>query len=169
MISSVTDFIKYFESVRRRTLNYVKTIPSDQMNWAPGPDRFTCGDLVRHIASAELMFVGVAMTGKWEYQDHTVTAATRSLEGTLAYLATMHTQAMERLQTLSDSGLEIRQNGPKEDSHPLQAWRWLMLMAEHEIHHRSELASYLTQMGQQPPQIYGLSFEEVSELATESH
>lgn len=168
MISSVADFIKYFESVRRRTLNYVQSIPDDQIDWAPAPERFTCGDLVRHMASAELMFVGVAMTGKWEYQDHTATAKTSSLEGVLAYLTEIHAQAMVRLKTLLDSDLERRQPGPHSDSHSIQAWRWLMLMVEHEIHHRSELASYLTQMGQQPPQIFGLSFEEVRELAKDS-
>ena len=165
MITSVAAYINYFESVRRRTVNYVQTIPPEHIDWTPGEGRFSCGDLVRHIASAELMFVGVAMTGEWHYQDHAPTTETRTLEGVIAYLHTMHTRTMERLATLPDDALAIPQPGPQDDSRPIQAWRWLMLMAEHEIHHRSDLASYLTQMGYQPPQIYGLSFEELSSLA----
>ena len=44
---------------------------------------------------------------------------------------------------------------------PLKAWRLLMAMVEHEVHHRSQLASYLMMMGVEPPQIYSLGVEEV--------
>jgi uncharacterized damage-inducible protein DinB len=36
-----------------------------------------------------------------------------------------------------------------------------MLMAEHEIHHRSQIGSYLSLMGVEAPQLYGLHLEEV--------
>jgi uncharacterized damage-inducible protein DinB len=47
----------------------------------------------------------------------------------------------------------------------VKAWRLLMAMVEHEIHHRSQLADYLTIMGVDPPQIYGMGVEEVITLA----
>ena len=39
-------------------------------------------------------------------------------------------------------------------------------MIEHEIQHRSQLALYLTLMGLDPPQIYGLGVEDAIALAT---
>ena len=36
-----------------------------------------------------------------------------------------------------------------------------MAMVEHEIHHRSQLASYLSMVGEAPPQLYGLGVEDV--------
>jgi uncharacterized damage-inducible protein DinB len=41
-----------------------------------------------------------------------------------------------------------------------------MAMIEHEIHHRSQLAVYLSLLGVEPPQIYGLGVEDVIALAT---
>src|SRR6266508_4261753 len=35
MIQDVTSFISYFESIRRRTLNYIHTVPEDQFEWRP--------------------------------------------------------------------------------------------------------------------------------------
>jgi uncharacterized damage-inducible protein DinB len=71
---------------------------------------------------------------------------------------------MEQLRTLSDADLYAARptlNGP-----PARAWRLLMALVEHEIHHRSQLALYLTLMGVAPPQIYGLGVEDVIALAT---
>ncbi len=49
---------------------------------------------------------------------------------------------------------------------PVKAWRILLAMAEHEVHHRSQLAVYLALMGVEPPQIYGLKIEDIIELTT---
>jgi hypothetical protein len=53
MIQDVASFISYFESIRRRTLNYIHAIPLEQFEWRPTPTELTCGDLVRHIAAAD--------------------------------------------------------------------------------------------------------------------
>ena len=34
-------------------------------------------------------------------------------------------------------------------------------MVEHEVHHRSQLDSYLAEVGVEPPQLYGYRMEEV--------
>ena len=45
MLKNIQGFIGYFEGVRRRTLNYLKTIPSDSLNWSPREGEFTIRDL----------------------------------------------------------------------------------------------------------------------------
>ena len=85
------------------------------------------------------------------------------MEEALALLKAGHVEAMSRLEKLSDEALsELRPslNGP-----PVKVWRWLMAMAEHEIHHRSQLAVYLSLMGVQPPHIFGLGVEDIIALS----
>ena len=157
MIQTTESFIRYFDSIRRRTLNFLRVIPPDQFEWRPKEGEFSCGDIVRHILATEKMFVGVAMDGKWKYAGHE--SDKQGLEETLAQLEAAHVETMEKLKSLPDEALmEMR---PSLKGPELKAWRWLMAMVEHEIHHRSQLAVYLTLMGVQPPHIYGLGVEDI--------
>jgi uncharacterized damage-inducible protein DinB len=71
---------------------------------------------------------------------------------------------MNKLGTLSDSALiETR---PSLSGTEVKTWRLLMAMVEHEVHHRSQIAMYLTLIKIKPPHIYGLGVEDVIALAT---
>ena len=79
-------------------------------------------------------------------------------------LPATHREAMEKLGTLGDSALfETR---PSLRGTEVKTWRLLMAMVEHEVHHRSQLAMYLTLNRIKPPHIYGLGVEDVIALAT---
>ncbi len=158
MITNATAFITYFAGIRRRTLLYCQSIPAEQIDWAPRPGEFTCGDLVRHIAAIEQMFVGVAAANRWMYPGHERSLAP-SLDDALAHLAASHTSAVATLGTLSDADLSTARQAI--DGRPLPVWRVLMLMVEHEVHHRSQLAEHLSTMGVTPPQIFGMYVEEL--------
>jgi uncharacterized damage-inducible protein DinB len=164
MIRSTTDFIKYFEGIRRRTVNYIRVVPADRLNWSPKEGEFTCADIIRHILAAEMMFVRVAIEGKWKYADHE-TEDEQSLSELIALLESAHAEAMEKLGQLPDGDLSAPRFGPKGEGHPVKAWRWLMAMAEHEIHHRSQLAVYLSLMDVQTPHIFGLGVEDLIALS----
>lgn len=164
MIESIESFCKYFESIRRRTLNYIRTIPPEQIDWSPAEGRFSCGDLVRHLAATEETYVGVAVDSKWVYRGH-AKGEHNTLDEVIALMNQTHEAAMAHLKTLSDSELNELRPSPVPDARPVKMWRWLMVMVEHEVHHRSELASYLTMMGVEPPQIFGISAEELAEYA----
>lgn len=164
MIQSTIDFIKYFESIRRRTLNYIRVIPPDRLDWSPKEGEFTCADIIQHIIEAEKMFVRVAMEGHWKYEGHEA-GPERSLDALIAQLETTHVGAMSKLEGFSDQDLDEPRYGPTGEGRQIKAWRWLMAMAEHEIHHRSQLAVYLSQMGVQPPHIFGLGVEDLIALS----
>jgi len=164
MIQSTADFIKYFDSVRRRTMNYVRTVPADRLAWSPKPGEFTCADIIRHIIAAEKMFVRVATEGSWNYAGHEAKNE-QSLDELIALFETTHVEAMEKLKQFPDQELNALRYGPKGEGHPLKAWRWLMAMTEHEIHHRSQLAVYLSLMNVQPPYIFGLGVEDLIALS----
>jgi uncharacterized damage-inducible protein DinB len=162
MIQSLEAFIRYFDRIRQRTITFFRTIPPEQIDWCPQAGEFTCGDIVRHLAASELMFVAVAVAGRWDYPGHEREHAP-NLESALVHLEAAHTEAMRTLRTLSDADLD-QPRPTLAASKPLKVWHILMLMAEHEIHHRSQLATYLTLMGVEAPQIYGMKLEEVVAL-----
>jgi uncharacterized damage-inducible protein DinB len=163
MLQSIESFVDYFEGIRRRTLNYIRIIPADRLGWSPGEGEFTCGEIVRHLSAAEQMFVGAVVEGRWRYAGHTH-APESALDTLIAGLDSGHHAAMGALRALDDTALSEPRptlNGPT-----VKAWRLLMAMVEHEIHHRSQLAVYLATIGVPPPQIYGLGVEDVIALAT---
>jgi uncharacterized damage-inducible protein DinB len=162
MIHHVDEFIAYFDGVRRRTLNYVRVVPADRVDWAPKSGEYTCGAIIRHLAAAEQMFVGVVVDGTWRYTGHDHDPA--SLEDLVAELDQGHTLAMDKLRGVSDD--QLAEQRPSLQGPPARAWRWLMAMAEHEIHHRSQLAMYLMLMDVPPPHIFGLGVEDVIALAS---
>lgn len=107
--------------------------------------------------------MGVALDGIWKYGGHEANGS-QDLKDLLHLLENEHLQAMERLAGLADD--QLYEPRPSIKGHPLKAWRWLMAMVEHEIHHRSQLAVYLTLMGVRPSHIYGLGVEDIIALTT---
>lgn len=163
MIRDIPSFIRYFDGVRRRTLTFARAIPPERIDWAPRPDEFTFGDLLRHLAAIEKISVQAVVAGRWgAYPGHGPELAP-DLEAAIACLQAVHAEAMEQLAALPDEVL--RQPRPDLTGQTLKAWRLLMAMLEHEIHHRSQIASYLADLGLEPPQIYGLHVEDVVELS----
>lgn len=158
MVERIADFTGYFSGIRRRTLTFVRTVPADRLDWRPQEGEFSCGDIVRHLIAAERMFTGVVSEGRWRYGGHEP-AAEEDLETLIARLEAGHATAMEALRALPDSTL--MEPRPTLDGPPIKAWRLLMAMVEHEIHHRSQLAMYLSLLGVTPPHIYGLGVEDV--------
>ncbi len=163
MIHSIKDLIVYFDSVRKRTLRYARVVPIDQIDWSPQQGEFSCADILRHIASAEKMFVGVATEGRWHYAGHEGNQS--SLDELIVHLEQTHHEAMNALRSLPDS--ELNQFRPAfEGDTQVRVWRWLMAMIEHEIHHRSQLAMYLLLLKITPPHLYGVGVEDLIARAT---
>lgn len=186
MLKDIPTFADYFAGIRRRTLNYVRVIPANRLDWAPRAGEYTCADIVRHLAAAESMFVGAVAEGRWRYAGHTRAEDAASsdriagltgldatpvaqtegntLEELIARMEAGHAEEMRVLRGLDDAVLS--EPRPTLDGPPVKAWRLLMALAEHEIHHRSQLAVYLALMGVGPPHIFGLGVEDVIARAT---
>jgi len=163
MIRDIPGFIRYFDGVRRRTLAFARAIPPERIDWAPRPGEFTFGDLLRHLAAIEKISIQAVAAGRWGvYPGHDPDLAP-DLESAIAYLDAVHAEGVSLLSALPDEILDQ----PRTDltGQPLKAWRLLMAMLEHEIHHRSQIASYLAGLGLEPPQIYGLHVDDVAALS----
>ena len=163
MITSGPTFADYFDGVRRRTRDFFSGIPAERIDWAPRAGEYTCGDIVRHVAAAETMFVGAVVDGHWRYAGH-IRAVAPTLTAALAHLDAGHVEASARLRGLADSALQQTRPSLEPGARAVHTWRLLLAMVEHEVHHRSQLASYLTLMGVEAPDIFGLGVEDVERL-----
>jgi len=163
MLHSVKRFIDYFDGVRRRTLHFIDSIPAEKIDWSPGDGEFSFGDLIRHLAATEDMFIGAVVNGKWKYAGHKIEEK-QERDIAITVLKSTHQEAMKRLETLNDS--DLNDGRPSLTGQEVKAWRLLMAMVEHEVHHRSQIAMYLTLNKIKPPHIYGLGVEDVIALAT---
>jgi uncharacterized damage-inducible protein DinB len=153
------EFLRYWGNARGRTRRLVPLIPSDRVEWAPGPGRLTCGDLVRHLAAIERWMFAENVSGRpSRYPGHGEELASGA-EALLAYHDRMHAEAMSILGELTAERLAARCETPGGASIP--AWKWLRSMTEHEAHHRGQLYLYLGLLGVPTPPLYGLTEEEV--------
>jgi uncharacterized damage-inducible protein DinB len=157
MIEDVAAFSEYFGRVYGRTLEVARALPSEQIDWRPAPGELSCGELIRHIGSTELMNVRAVATGEMRYPGHhTTLGATHA--ATLAYLQECHAAAQALLQAMEPQRLRLNIPGQWQD---VPGWRRLLGMIEHEIHHRSQLCTYLSLLGCAPPALFGIHVEDL--------
>lgn len=162
MIADVPSFIRYFEGVHGRTVRDVASLPDEAESWRPPTSQdeessWGPPEIVRHLAEARLFFVGAYLGKGWVWdpwpdrldrKDGWIPALDVSLAAVTARL----TEApVERLRERVDA---IAREGPG-----LSGWRVLMMMVEHEVHHRSQLATYAGLNGWPVNQIFGRTNE----------
>ncbi|MFF2794202.1 DinB family protein [Lysinibacillus xylanilyticus] len=161
MVHDIEEYVKYLDGVHKRTMQYLKAIPDELLNWKPSEDKFSIGDLLRHIASARLMFLGIFEHGSWKYVGHDIRMGA-SLEDISNYLESCQVNLTEGLLKIGNDVLSkkvLTLHG-----HEVSAWRILMSIPEHEIHHRGQISTYLQMNKIEPPQIFGLKIEQVKTL-----
>lgn len=159
--SEIGPFLRHFESVRRRTRAVAASVPEEHLEWRPAVDRFSPGDLIRHIAAAERwMWAENAQLRPSRYPGHGPDIASGK-EAVLDYMDRTHAETVEILGRLTPEQLELRCEtvGGIE----MRVWKWLRLMVEHEIHHRGQLYELLGQLGVEAPPLYGLTEPQVKE------
>ena len=154
-------FTSWYSSVRRRTRAVAARIPEDRLEWAPGPGRFTPGDLIRHVAGAERWMWGEnARLRPSRYPGHGIELA-RGLDGVLDYLDRMQDETAAIVSGLS--GDDLQKRCETVGGIEMRVWKWLRLMIEHQIHHRGQLYEMLGGIGVETPPLYGLTEPEVRE------
>ena len=161
MTQTVDEFINYLESVHTRTARLLPLIPLDRLEWRPADDKFSFGDLVRHLAAIErYLFVETVIGGANRYPGHGEALA-KGFDAVISYYETLHNESVTLLKTLSDDDLSAKCQTPAGTS--ITVWKWLRAMLEHEVHHRGQLYLMLGLIGVETPPLFGLTSEEVLE------
>jgi uncharacterized damage-inducible protein DinB len=157
VIAGVQEFVAYFDGIRRRTWAAVDRVEPALLDWRPRAGEFTCGEIIRHLAGAERFFVTKVVEDRWT--SDLDPGPTRDLAATRAGLIAVHEIEMARLRAMADEQLQRRLSDL--DGGSVRAWRFLMAMIEHEVHHRSQLDCWLAEAQVEPPQLYGYRMEDV--------
>ena len=152
------DLVEWWGRVYDRTLEVAASVPPNKLDWQPAASEYSCGDIIRHLASAELMNVARLRTGRLSYPGHNEATFGRTKAEAIVYLEQSHAQAV---QMLHDEGEMALEKLVPTNQGLIAGWRAMVGMLEHEIHHRSQLCSYLSQMGLKPPPLYGLYVEDL--------
>ena len=166
-IHSIDPFLKYWESVRERTRRVVQCIPPDKIEWSHAPDRFTLGDLVRHLGAIERYMYAETVKGRPSSYPGCKKDLADGYDAVVAYLDDRHAEAVEIFGTLTDADLQSKCTTPAGTQ--ITTWKWLRAMVEHEAHHRGQIYLMLGMLGVDTPPLYGLTEEEVKAKTVVPH
>lgn len=159
VIQDAAEFVDYWRGVRQRTRRLVLLIPEDRLEWPPATNRWTLGDLVRHLGAIERWMYGENVQGRpSRYPGHGDNLAA-GLDGVTEYLDRMHRESCAIFGGLTPEQLAGKSITPAGT--PITTYKWLRAMVEHEAHHRGQIQLLLGLLGVKTPQIFGLTEEEV--------
>ena len=150
------DLIRYVGSVHARTHEALGLLGDGALAWRPAAAEFSTGELVMHIIHTRLMNLDAIQQKRQRYRGHEVPAGTTAQD--LRKLSLRSGKKVIAGLVDADFALPV----PNTSSGSSPAWQRVVAgFIEHEVHHRSQLCSYLTAMGIEPPALYGLHAEEL--------
>jgi uncharacterized damage-inducible protein DinB len=164
MITDIGSFLRYFDSVHRRTVRDIQALPAAAETWRPergeGENAWGIGEIVSHLAGSRMYFAR-AYRGEGWLQDWRVPMTSEQR----TWLPGLEASAAEFRRRLEDTpGEWLQRRVPMIDTDgTLAGWRILMMMLEHEVHHRSQVDSYAGLQGWPVPDIFNRSAEAIGQ------
>ena len=165
MIETIDDFLRYFRSVHKRAVRDIAALPPEADGWAPaggeGEIAWSINTLIGHMAGSRLYFASAFRREGWinpdppdvSSPDKWVPALEQSYEDFVAHVGEAPPDWMSRPVDIIDT-----------PGGQLSGWRLLMMMMEHDIHHRSQIDTYAGINGWPVPDIFFRSAESIGEL-----
>jgi len=165
MITDIASYLRFFDSVQRRTERDVAALPAGAAAWRPpavnGETGWSIGDIVGHIGASRLYFASAYRGEGWIWGPPEVN---RDDQRTwLPWLEASAERFVARLRVTPDEWL-TRRIEMIDTPGSLSGWRMLMMMLEHEVHHRSQIDTYAGLEGWPVPDIFGRSAESIDAL-----
>ena len=170
MITDIASYLRFFDTVRRRTDRDVAALPAEAAAWRPlaadGEAGWSIGDIVGHIGGTRLYFASAYRGEGWIT---TKSEMDRDDQRTwLPWLQTSAERFVALLRDTPDTWL-TRRIEMVDTPGSLSGWRMLMMMLEHEVHHRSQIDTYAGLQGWPVPHIFERSFESIDALQSAQH
>jgi uncharacterized damage-inducible protein DinB len=169
MITDIASYLRFFDSVRRRTERDVAALPPAAAAWRPpvagGEAGWSIGEIVGHIGTARLYFASAYRGEGWV--SPTAELDPREQATWLPWLETSAARFSALLKDTPEDWLARRVDTIDTPGATLSGWRLLMMMLEHEVHHRSQIDAYAGLQGWPVPDIFNRSAETIAGLQPE--
>ena len=165
MITDIAAYLRWFDSIRRRTERDIAALPPDAAAWRPpavhGETGWSIGEIVGHIGSSRLYFASAYRGEGWIN-----VPSEMDRDDTRTWLPWLRSSADRFGHLLRDTPAEwlSRKVDMIDTPGSLSGWRILMMMLEHEVHHRSQIDTYAGLEGWPVPDIFGRSAETIAAL-----
>ena len=168
MITDLPTLLRYFDRFHQRTVRDIAALPAEAEFWRPprgeGEKAWSIAEIVHHIAESRLYFASAYCGRGWLY-DWPVPGTDRQS----GWIPAIEASAAEFHNRLDDSPPDWLQRRVKmiDTDGMLSGWRIMMMLFEHEVHHRSQIDTYAGLEGWDVPHIYGRSRESIDDLQEE--
>ena len=164
VITSMAAFLRYFDAVNRRAMRDVGALPAEADGWTPatgdGENAWSINKLVGHMCGSRLYFASAYRGEGW------ISAPPPDVSSRDRWLPALEGSAAEFRRLLEDTHGDWldRKVAMIDTAGGLSGWRVLLMMMEHDIHHRSQIDTYAGLSGWDVPDIYNRSAESIGEL-----
>jgi uncharacterized damage-inducible protein DinB len=167
MIRSTGEFLRYFDAVHRRAARDIAALPQEADGWTPaageGDYGWSINQIVGHMAGSRLYFVSAYLGRGW------ISPPPPDVSTQARWLSAIDESARNvraEIERTPDEWLDRKIRMIDTDG-ALSGWRLLMMMLEHDVHHRSQLDAYAGINGWPVPDIFGRSAESIGALQAE--
>jgi uncharacterized damage-inducible protein DinB len=170
MITSVDEFLRYFDGVNRRAVRDVSALPTQAETWKPaagdGENAWGVGELVAHMAASRGFFASAFAGDGWQAAPWPGETFTK--EQWVNALGESADQVRRKLEGAAPDSLTRKVASLDTPDLAVSGWRLLMMMVEHDVHHRSQIQTYAGINAWPVQQIFGRTAEEVGLAARPS-
>jgi uncharacterized damage-inducible protein DinB len=164
MFTSIETFLRYFDGVNRRAMRDIAALPPEADGWKPatgeGEKAWSINTLIGHMCGSRLYFASAYSGDGWiTPEPPDVSSREKWVPALEASAADLRAQLESAPPEWLDRRIEMI-----DSSETLAGWRLLLMMMEHDIHHRSQIDTYAGMNGWDVPQIYNRSAETIGGL-----
>jgi len=149
------------------TKKVIAAIPDAKSNYRPDPNGRTAWELAWHLANTDVQFLDGIAELKFSMETPEDAAKPKTVAELVDWYDRNFKRAAQRVRGLSPEQLctTIYLYGVFN----LPAVAYIGFLNNHSIHHRGALATYLRPMGSKVPSIYGGSYDEPFQPASQSN
>jgi uncharacterized damage-inducible protein DinB len=141
------------------TMKVIRAIPEARRDYKPDPKSRTARELAWHIVSDDVLFLHKVADMQIEMTPPAPPPAT--MAEILTWYDEHFPKAMNRIRAMTPE--QLMTPVPFFGFKPEPLFHYLILVNNHSIHHRGQLAAYLRPMGAKVPSIYGDSADTPSQ------
>lgn len=141
----------------RTTRTVLAAVPDAGLAYRPDPRAKSADELLRHIASADILFLRTAIDGVFAPGSVKIPEGVDSPQAVADWYAHEHARNLEAVSKLSGEQLIRKVDFRGMFERP--AFFFLQVGLSHTVHHRGQLSTYLRPMGGKVPAIYGESYD----------